>query len=371
MMRDSRIDIMRGSAMLMMILDHCAFSPFSFITLAHTQFCDATEIFFLISGYSCATSLGRHFAAGRFRIGFAGIGKNLLRIYLSQILMVFSAFCLMKVCDLYSPIDFLDVSVKARGNIHQGVLSSNLFSYHWSDAPSVLFATGAPPYFDVLRTYLVLIAIFPLMWVGLCRTPWMTMVASVLLWALAHGPHGLAFRDTIDGQIWFFNPFAWQLIFLSGAGLRIIMEHRLTLPSLPAVTALSLLIVALGLAWQLSGVNISHLPMFKTNLSPVRMLNALAIVYLALSREWAPWLMASPVIDAARIVGRNSLTVYVAGTLISLTVDMADVQLDAGFVTQMLLVSAGLLAAIGVAHLAEQRRSRRRITHSTTSAGLA
>jgi len=277
----------------------------------------------------------------------------------------------MKVWDLNSQIDFLQISVEARANIHQGVLSSNLFGYHWGHALSVFLVTGAPPYFDVLRTYLVLIATFPLMWVGLCRAPRMTMAASLLLWALAHGPHGIAFRDTIDGQIWFFNPFAWQLIFLSGAGLRIIMEHRLTLPSLPAVTALSLLVIALGLAWQLSGVNISHLPMFKTNLSPVRMLNALAIVYLALSREWAPWLMASPAINAARIVGRNSLTVYVAGTLISLTVDMADVQLNAGLATQTFLVSVGLLAAIGVAYLAERSRSRRRVGHSTTSARLA
>lgn len=359
-MRDSRIDVMRGTVMLMMISDHCAFSPFSTFGLQQNQFCDASELFFLFSGYSCMAALGRRLDGGRFRQGLSGVGYNLLRIYLAQIFMVGSAFLLMKVWSYFSVTDFINFSIEERSDLRHGVLSSNLFEYRWSEVPSILFTTAAPPYFDVLRTYLVLIAAFPLMWFGLRRAPWMTMAAAVMLWALAHGPHGLAFRDTIDGRIWFFNPFAWQLIFLSGALLRIFIEHRATLPKLPAVTALSFLIIILGLTYQISGFAVPHLPMFKTNLSPIRMLNAFAIVYLALSREWGAWLMRSRIIDAIRIVGCNSLVVYVAGTLISLIVDMADAETGRETISGTLVVSAGLLAAVGVAHLAERRRRRRK-----------
>lgn len=357
-MRDSRIDIMRGLAMLMMISDHCAYNVLSAVTLSSAQFCDASEIFFLISGYSCMAAFGRRFDAGRFREGLVGIGKNLMRIYSAQILMMVSCFVLMKTWTHFSTIDFLNVSTLSRGSAHHGVLSSNLFDYHWRNAASLLLVTNAPHYFDVLRTYLVLIAGFPLMWFGMRRAPRITVAASVLLWTQAHGAHALAFLDTATGQGWYFNPFAWQLIFLSGVGLRMIMERRTTLPSSPALTILSLLVVALGLAYHLSGIDVPHLPMFKTNLSPVRMLNAFALIYLALSREWWPWLIATLIVDLLRIVGRNSLAVFVAGMLISLIVDMADVQLGEGTITQMLVVSAGLLTAVGVAHLAERRRPR-------------
>ena len=356
-MRDHRIDVLRGLAMLMMISDHCAFSIFSVVTLAHTQFCDATEIFFLASGYSCMAAFGRRFDSGKFQDGFASLGKNLLRIYLAQVLMLASAFLLMKAWDYVSWVDFMDISVRSRGALHQGVLSSNLFGYHWKDAQFALLAIGAPPYFDVLRTYLVLIAAFPLMWLGLRRAPWVMLAASVLVWVLAHGPHGLAFRDAIDGQAWFFNPFAWQFIFVSGAWLRVVMENRTELPNLPVATVLSLLVLALGLIYQLSKVDLPYLPMFKTNLSPVRMLNAAAIFYLALSREWSPWFTRSLAINAVRIVGRNSLIVYVIGTVISLIVDMADVEIGQGVLTETLMASAGLFVAVGVAHMAERRRS--------------
>src|SRR5262249_60204915 len=78
-----------------------------------------------------------------------------------------------------------------------------------------LLLTFQPPNLDILPLYIVLLAGFPpVLWLLLGR-PTLALAGSVALYALAW-KFELALVAYPRGE-WFFNPLAWQLIFVFGA----------------------------------------------------------------------------------------------------------------------------------------------------------
>src|SRR5260370_18492992 len=68
---------------------------------------------------------------------------------------------------------------------------------------------------DVLPLFIVLVLACPAMLWALLRRPGLTLLGSALLWLLAR-KFDWNFPSFPGGQ-WFFNPFAWQLMFVIGA----------------------------------------------------------------------------------------------------------------------------------------------------------
>jgi hypothetical protein len=54
--RDLRLDLCRGLALWCVFLDHIPSNAFSWLTLRHYGFSDATEVFMFVSGVTCALS---------------------------------------------------------------------------------------------------------------------------------------------------------------------------------------------------------------------------------------------------------------------------------------------------------------------------
>jgi hypothetical protein len=129
----------------------------------------------------------------------------------------------------------------------------------------------------------------------------------------------------------YFNPLAWQVLFVFGAWyadkgagwLRPIVQSRTALVLAMLYLAFSL---AITLSWQIKAIEgfipeaVSKLiyPIYKSHLAPVRLLHflALAIVISRLTPpEWhGP---TKPVMTAIIRCGENSLAIYCLGVLLS------------------------------------------------------
>ena len=74
-----------------------------------------------------------------------------------------------------------------------------------------------PPLLDILPLYIVLLASFPIVLLGLEACVGSAGAWSRSLSMLLTLRRGWAFHTYPDNQSWFFNPLAWQLLFVIGA----------------------------------------------------------------------------------------------------------------------------------------------------------
>ena len=86
--RDSRLDFCRGVALIVIFIDHIPDNPLSNWTLRNFSFCDAAEVFVLISGMASYMAYGSRLT----RLGFVecvkAIWRNCARIYLAHLLLI-------------------------------------------------------------------------------------------------------------------------------------------------------------------------------------------------------------------------------------------------------------------------------------------
>src|SRR5262249_22648167 len=109
-----------------------------------------------------------------------------------------------------------------------------------------------PPNLDILPLYIVLLAAFPpVLWL-LLRLPTLALAASVALYAVTW-KFELTLVAYPRGE-WFFNPFAWQLIFVFGGWCALGGAERLTdvirsRPVLAIAIAYLVFSFAISLTW--------------------------------------------------------------------------------------------------------------------------
>lgn len=369
--RDFRVDVLRGIALLMIFLDHTSGNVFSYLTLQHLQFSDASEVFFLLSGYSCMAAYGQRLDSGDIKGTLATIARRCLILYLAQMLTLVSAEAVVWAWGFREPLQL--GTLHGLSGVYEnnlGISISSLFRVNsWPEILKMVLLVGEPAYFDILRPYIVLIAAFPVMWWGLRRAPIRSFIIAAMVWMASHGPRGLHFNDLVQGIPWTFNPFGWQFIFFCGAALRVVLERRSNLPRFGVLTGLSLCVVAAGLvfSWCYAvGLQPPRPMLWRNNLSPIRLLDALALAYLAMSRDWHPWFRSLPLANALRIWGRHSLLIFSVGLLMSLNVDLIFIKFGQGLPTQIFATLGGAALLMAVAQVAEQRRRSRRSTLVTS-----
>ncbi|MGL4975266.1 MAG: OpgC domain-containing protein [Bosea sp. (in: a-proteobacteria)] len=177
--------------------------------------------------------------------------------------------------------------------------------------------------------YVVLLAFAPLLILAVRKSPFLTLAGSFALYIFALNT-GLNLPQVFGGE-WFFNPFAWQLIFVIG----LIAGHAtlagISLPRHPALIAVAIAIMTFVVSqkapWHAFGLDVSFalaLPFdlnygTKSYVAPGRLISLLALAYLTatLLHRDASWLRSA----GGRIMaqaGRQSLPVFAMGTVLSL-----------------------------------------------------
>ena len=213
--RDLRLDFFRGIAMFIILMAH---TPGNFLTLwipARWGFSDATEMFVFCSGMASAIAFGGAFQRSGWALGTARVGFRIWQVYWAHIGLFIAIAALMAGFDFYGGYD------------KNYIGSLNLWKFFEDPAVPLLglvTLSYVPNYFDILPMYMVVLAMMPIV-IALQRVhtglvfAFMIVVwlgAQQSLWGSAH----LAFpAEPWSERKWFFNPFAWQLIFFTGFAL--------------------------------------------------------------------------------------------------------------------------------------------------------
>ena len=302
--RDLRVDLIRGAALLMIFVDHLPANSLGNLTLRNFGFADAAELFVIFAGFSATIAYGRVFARDGLKAGLYKVFGRCAKLYGVQVALLLATFAVVKVWTLTYNYESIIMGPLLRDGVHGAVRG--------------LMLEALPAYLDILPLYLVLIAVFPLVYFGFRVSRLATILVSLAIYAAANVLH-VNLVNTVDtSQVseWFFNPFAWQLIFVLGAALADWTVRFGRLPRVPLLVGLCWAYLAFALVvaapWQLWSNTIGDvlpLAVFGNNpkayLTPWRLLQALAIVYLALTSTGFDRLAASPWVKPIVRCGRH------------------------------------------------------------------
>ena len=343
--RDLRLDACRGLALWFIFIDHTPDNSFVWLTLRNYGFSDTTEVFVFVSGYTCMLAYG-----GALReLGWLATVTRALRrgceIYVAFLLLFITYLALIWVAGGGSR--YLDETNTAVffGDPGAALVHAELMQY-------------TPVNTDILPAFVLLHLAFPgLLWL-LTRSALVTLAASLLLYLLVQ-VFGWNLPAWPRGE-WFFNPLAWQVLFVFGAWyayegpgrLRTIVQSRAALVLATLYLAFSLAVV---LSWQFKVLEgfmpeaLSKLiyPIDKSNLSPWRLLHflALALVFLRLTpRDWRG--LTKPWMTAAIRCGENSLAMYCLGVLLSFIGHVVLIEVSGNVVMQAAVSIAGIALMI-------------------------
>lgn len=326
--RDRRLDIVRGLALIFIFVDHIPGNPLGWFTIRNYGFSDATEIFVFVSGYSAALAYGAKTARFDFPFTSARILRRCWQLYVAHILLfvIFAAHVASVTSSQGNPMFAEEMKVTSFLQDPETTLLQ------------VLLLRFRPVNMDVLPLYIVLMLSFPLILPVLRRFPWLGLSLSAGLW-LATRTFDLNLRTYPNGGVWYFDPSAWQFLFVIGSFAALNPKvpdwflARAKFLDAPAVLYLLFaLFVVLGWSFPALARHVPHklgnwiYPIDKTALDPLRLIHFLCLAYLAtrfVGRE-------SPVVRfkifrPMEACGRHSLEIFCLGTILSL---MATIFID-------------------------------------------
>ncbi len=317
--RDVRLDLFRGLANWAIFLDHIPHAVLSWITVRNYGFSDAADLFVFISGYTAAFVFGRIMIERSYVAAASRLVRRASELYAAHIIVVVIYIALIACVSrgFHDPDDLDQFNV--------AVFMSNPLR----EFVQILALRYKPVNLDVLPLYILLLGTFaPALWLML-RKPTLILACSMVVyfagrhfgWNLAASPSGF----------WYFNPFAWQLLFFLGAWIAVggaravqsIIRTRtvfwLAIAYLGFAFVVTMATHAPGLGNLLPGWVLAPFdPNDKTNLAPCRIVHllALAVVVTRFMPADSPilqWRALTPLVKC----GQNSLRVFCIGIVLS------------------------------------------------------
>lgn len=349
--RDRRLDLFRGLCMLIIFIAHMPQNPWLAWIPARFGFSSATELFVFGSGFASAVAFGRTFSTAGFANGTLKIANRIWQLYWTHLA-------------LFAALAGLTVLLAPEGS-HAMRALSHVFAAPAQAIGGLVTLTYVPMLLDILPLYIVVLALVPVMMAARRLHPVAPFALSAALYA-ASFLFGLAMPGhASDGGPWFFNPFAWQVLFFAGFAIGL---GWWTPPALDrrGFVAVAAAIVALSVPFNfwaftdaypvLVDIQAAVLPMNTwTNLHPVRIIHFLALAYLVLSLlERARWLLDTRAAGMLTLVGTQSLPAFLACTVLAWIGGIAlDILGDTPGPVAVINIAglAGIVAAAWVARL--------------------
>ncbi len=280
--RDVRLDFFRGLTMFIIFIAHADVNPWNSWIPARFGFSSGTELFVFCSGLASAIAFGSVFVKRGFGLGLARILLRLWQVYWAQIGVVLVVIGVMFTAESLFPGQGLNTDPLPDLLRDPATAIAGLLTLRW-----------LPGYLDILPMYLIILALIPVMVAASLLHRWLPVALSLSLYALAWGTGLNLVGNPWTGLGWFFNPFAWQLIFFTGFGFGMgwlkppPLGDRVWMAAAGAIVLVSIPLSFWGfhqLFPPLAEVYAAILPgNEKTDLHWLRYLHFLALAYLVLS----------------------------------------------------------------------------------------
>jgi hypothetical protein len=366
--RDARIDFVLGLMNWFIFLDHIPHDVVSWITLRNYGFSGAADPFMFVSGYAAAIVyakliLERGFIVGATRI-FRRVGQLyaayvvLFVIYIVVIGHVAASYAAPDIINEFNVTSLVDHPVQTLA--HGLILQSNVLNL------------------DMLQLYIVLMVFLPpVLWI-LLRSPALAMLGSIALYAAAR-QFGWNLRSFPDGS-WYFNPFCWQLLFVSGGWLALGGARRIRRAfNFPVLHCVGIAYLCFALAMTMAGRFPQFGEIFPTwlveafnpngriNLAPYRVLHFIVLAFLVtsvVSKHWrgAEWQIFKPVIKC----GQHSLAVFCVGVFLSFAAHFILIISSDSVLMQVFVSVAGIAIMTLVAYTISWSREQDKLLSTAT-----
>jgi hypothetical protein len=346
--RDLRLDLYRGLALWLIFLGHVPGTIFNRIAPWNYGFSDPAEVFIFVSGYANAYVYGRVMEQRGFLVAGAQIMRHVFKTYVAQVFLF-----VMLIGEVYW---------LSQGS-HGFDDAANIRILHERPDESILAVMQLrfmPVNMDVLPLYIVVLGASPVILWLLRKAPALAFAVAGAVYAAAN-LLGLNFPSFPRGH-WYFNPLAWQLLFVIGAwcglGAASWVWAMVRSPLVLTVAAFyALSVFAIFIGWDRLGLA-AVVPDWmvhafgKTNLGVLRLVHFLA---LAMVVEWlipSNWprltsRFARPLI----LCGQHSLEVFCLGVTLAFAGEVAVVGEPGNFAARLLVSVAGIAVMAGAGAL--------------------
>ncbi|HRE21807.1 MAG TPA: OpgC domain-containing protein, partial [Rhabdaerophilum sp.] len=165
----------------------------------------AAELFVFCSGLASSFAFGRVFVRNGWLAGARRILFRIWQVYwahigLALVLMTLSALALQLTGTQYP----------------DHLMLGWFFAHVDVGLVKLMTLSFTPAFLDILPMYIVLLAMIPAMMALATISRWLPVVVSGVLWLAVHFTGVNLPGGQEPGMMWFFNPFAWQLVFFTG-----------------------------------------------------------------------------------------------------------------------------------------------------------
>src|ERR1700761_8295882 len=341
--RDLRLDLFRGIALWLIFLDHIPENVVNWFTIRNYGFSDATAAFVY----------GRAMRERGYLIASARILRRAWQIYVAHIFL----FTIFMAEIAYVAATFDNPLYAEEMNILDFLKQPDVTIFQ------ALLLKFKPVNMDVLPLYIVLLLLFPPMLWLLLRQPAFALAGSALVYVLAWNfdwnlpayPNG----------VWFFNPFAWQLLFVFGAWCALGGAQRLAgLLRSPIVLAVAFAYLVFAFVITLTWYNDSlarfvpawlsdwMYPIDKTNLDVLRFAHFLALAAVMVRfvpRDWPA--LRSPWLAPAILCGQHSLEIFCLGVFLAFAGQFIIREWSGGPLIQIIISLIGIFIMVAAANL--------------------
>jgi hypothetical protein len=363
--RDLRLDFFRGLSLFFIFIDHIPNNVFSYGTLRAIAFSDAAEVFIFISGYTAALVYGQLLVRRGALIATAQIYYRVWQLYVAHIFifMIYTA-----------EVSYAMLRLQTQTYSEELRLSSFLQEPHVAIVKMMLLQYQ-PELLDILPLYIVLLAAFPIVLLLQQRRPLAPLALSFAIYLLTLY-FGWEPKTYPNNEGWFFNPFAWQFLFMVGATAGYAQSAaQPSIPHWPWIPRAAIVVAAgvavIKLTWLAHGFREGIPALFyeqlweladdKSDLSPLRLVSFIAVALTTvhfMRRDSA--ILRNPVAKLVILCGQHSLQVFCLGILLSVLGRFIVSSISSSIWMQLAVNLAGLALMIALAELMSWYRKKSR-----------
>ncbi|VFU10726.1 OpgC family protein [Methylocella tundrae] len=352
----NEIDFWRGFALLTIFVNHVPGLYFERFTYRNVSLSDSAELFVFLAGWAMRKLIDGPVASLSAGALVFRLESRALHVYVAQTVITEIAIALLAASALLFDAPFLL-------DWHN---ASAVFNDPVRAHVGLVLLTHQLGYFNILPLYVVLMFAAPLIALTHRFAPRLLLPISFTIYAFALITGVNLPTWPVEGT-WFFNPLCWQLIYCLGFALggedglgAFARRHRRVL----WFVALPIILVGAVVALMNFSPNPIAAPspklvfMFdKTFLSPARLIHSLALTAF-FAGSFVTIRQALPLLAKyLSMLGRNSLNVFCAASLLSLICQIFRFVYGGHIATDALIVILGV-SVMGVVAWASEWRGR-------------
>ena len=311
------IDFWRGGALVTIFINHVPGIYYERFTHRNYSISDSADLFVFLAGWALRIVVERSADAPTTLAIVAKLSERAFKIYVAQILISAVALAMLATAAQW----FNDPLILEWHN------AAAVFYSPIEAHIGLVLLSHQLGYFDILPLYVVLMVLAPVIALVHRRAPLWLLPASAAIY-LAVLVSGTNLPSWPTQGYWFFNPLAWQLVFVLGfclaepIGVGALVRRNIgwfRIVALPIVVG-GFVILWWDLwpdptrVWQPRLLFVAD----KSFMTPMRLVQFMALAALGSFAypQFAAW---SPrLVGLLSLLGRNSLNVFCVGSLLSL-----------------------------------------------------